>query len=277
MMRPLLIVMLVAGVVAAQPSGDRAKAASHFKQGQEHFKAGDYDRAIAEYETAYTLSKEPVLIFNIGLCHDRAKRPGKALEAFQHYLELAPNGEVADEAREDVARLMRVVDELEREAKQQRDAEATLRAKEAHDAEVAAQAKRDREAADREHHRAAIEAQAQPIEHRSTLEHVGAYATGALAIVSLGLAAKFGLDARSAAGDITNHRGPWTDAVLARDADGRSAQTNAIIFGSIAGGTAIASGVLYLLHRSNASSVHDLRLEIAPARGGASASVGGAF
>src|SRR5215467_7507036 len=131
MMRYLAILMLVGGVAVAQPSADRTKAAAHFKQGQEFFKAGDYDRAITEYETAYALAKEPVLIFNIGLCHDRAKRPQKALEAFQHYLELAPNGEVADEAREDVARLVRVVDELDREAKQKRDAEAALRAKEA--------------------------------------------------------------------------------------------------------------------------------------------------
>ena len=62
--------------------------------------------------------------------------------------------------------------------------------------------------------------------------------------VSLGVATKYGLDARSAADDITNHRGPWTDAVLARDAEGRSAQTREIIFGSLGGAAAIASGVL---------------------------------
>jgi tetratricopeptide (TPR) repeat protein len=90
----------------------RAKAASHFKQGQAFFQREDYDRALAEYQTAFDLSPEPLLVFNIALCHDRAKRPEQALQTFRRYLELAPNGPVADEARDDVARLVPIVDKI---------------------------------------------------------------------------------------------------------------------------------------------------------------------
>lgn len=119
---------LLAGPAARSARADaaadtRAKAAAHFKQGQAFFQHADYDRALAEYQAAYELSAEPLLVFNIALCHDRAQRPEPALQAFQRYLELAPNGAVADEARDDVARLAPIVDRLAAE----RAAEAARR------------------------------------------------------------------------------------------------------------------------------------------------------
>jgi tetratricopeptide (TPR) repeat protein len=109
------LALTVAGIPMASADADadaRAKAAAHFKQGQAFFQRADYDRALTEYQAAFELSEEPSLIFNIALCHDRAPRPDLALAAFRRYLELAPNGSVADEAREDVARLTPIVDRL---------------------------------------------------------------------------------------------------------------------------------------------------------------------
>lgn len=90
----------------------RAKASEHAKQAQAYFNRGDWDRALAEYQAAFDLSAEPLLIFNIALCHDRATRPEQALTAFRRYLELAPEGAVAEEAREDIARLTPIVDKI---------------------------------------------------------------------------------------------------------------------------------------------------------------------
>ena len=109
---------------AADPADSRAKAASSFKQGQAYFQRGDYDRAIAEYKVAFELSKEPSLVFNIALCHNRANRPEQALESYRKYLELAPNGDVSDEAREEVARLTPVVEKLAAERTAAQAAEA---------------------------------------------------------------------------------------------------------------------------------------------------------
>jgi len=97
----------------AQPDpGNREKAASHFRQGQAYFQAQDYDRALAEYQAAFDLSSEPLLIFNIALCHDRANRPEQALKDFRRYLARVSTGAIADEAREDVARLVPIVDKI---------------------------------------------------------------------------------------------------------------------------------------------------------------------
>lgn len=114
----------------ADAAEDRAKAAAAFKQGQAYFQRGDYDRAIPEYQTAFDLSKEPSLIFNIALCHNRANRPEPALAAYKRYLELAPNGNVADEARDEVARLTPIVEKLEADRATQRAAEDARRAAE---------------------------------------------------------------------------------------------------------------------------------------------------
>jgi tetratricopeptide (TPR) repeat protein len=127
-----VVAALTLGAASAQADPDaRTQAAGHARQGQAFFQRGDFDRAIAEYQTALDLSAEPSLVFNIALCHDRANRPEEALRAFQHYLELAPNGSVADEARGDVARLIPIVEQraATRAAEQQRQrAEASRRA-----------------------------------------------------------------------------------------------------------------------------------------------------
>lgn len=128
-------VLLFASALGAAPAraevdaAERAKAAAHFKQAQAYFQRADFDRALTEYQAAYDRSSEPSLIFNIALCHDRANRPEDALRAFLRYLELAPEGPVADEARDDVARLTPIVDQLvaERAAEQARQREAAAR------------------------------------------------------------------------------------------------------------------------------------------------------
>lgn len=108
----LVAIALVATPARAQPLTQRGQAAAHVRQAQAYFQRGDFDRALAEYQAAFDLSPEPGLIFNIGLCHDRANRPEPALEAFRRYIALAPDGVVADEARSDIARLTPIVEKL---------------------------------------------------------------------------------------------------------------------------------------------------------------------
>ena len=132
---------------APSPGDDvRAIAASHFKQGQAYFKLGDYDRAIAEYQAAFDLSAEPSLIFNIGLCHVRANRSEEALASFKRYLELAPDGSVSEEAREEVARLTPIVEKAaaDRDAKAAAERAAQQKAEEAQRREAARRAARER-------------------------------------------------------------------------------------------------------------------------------------
>ena len=128
-----------APVPAPADSDARTQAAAHVRQGQAYFDRRDFDRALVEFQTALNLSGEPSLIFNIALCHDRANRPEEALRMFLRYLELAPGGSVAEEARGDVARLTPIVEKIvaDRDAEQARQrAEAARRAEADQRAEV---------------------------------------------------------------------------------------------------------------------------------------------
>jgi tetratricopeptide (TPR) repeat protein len=284
MMRPApialaaLIVAALAATAAAQPPrGTRASAAARFKQGQAFFKASDYDHALIEFEAAYELSHEPALIFNIALCHDRAKRPVEALAMFQRYLALVPGGDLADEAREDVARLVPIVEAMRARdqaaaaelADQQRQAAA------ARAAEAAARVDRERER--REAARAVRVQRTDLLERRARLERWTGIAGGALGAISLGVGVKYGLDARSAARFITDHQGMWHDAELVRDAEGRAAQTRMIWFTSLGGAAVIGGGILYLLGRRDDGEASRLRLEVQAAPAGASVTLAGQF
>jgi tetratricopeptide (TPR) repeat protein len=138
-----VVAALTLGAAPAQADSDaRAQAAAHVRQGQAFFERRDFDRALAEYQAALDLSGEPSLVFNIALCHDRANRPESALEAFQHYLELAPSGSVAEEARADVARLTPIVEKIraDRAVQDARQREAAAQRAEAARREEAARA-----------------------------------------------------------------------------------------------------------------------------------------
>jgi tetratricopeptide (TPR) repeat protein len=273
----LSVLALAIGVTAAsaQPSDDRAKAAAHFKQGQEFFKVNDYDRALKEYQAAFELSHEPLLVFNIALCHDRANRPEQALDGFKHYLDLAPNGSVAGEAREDVARLAPIVDTIraERTAEEARRRDQLRREQAERDATAAQRARVAAEAEQRSKRRRTLETTTARLERRARIERWSAVASGTVGVISFAIATKYGLDARSAANAITQHDGPWTDALLARDAEGHRAGTKAIVFAGVGGTALVGASVLYLFGRHHDTKANGLRLELQPTSGGGSASI----
>ena len=274
-----VLAALASSVVAQPARADRAKAASHFKQGQLYFKAADYERAISEYQTAYALSLEPLLLFNIALCNDRAQRPEKALEGFQRYLDLAPDGEVAEEAREDVARLTPIVEGILAKRAAELHAEETLRAEQARTIEEAHRADQARSAEvvkrERDRRQAEAAARAAPLDRRARLERgVGIAAAGAGAL-ALGL----GLDARADGGAITNHTsGAWSDALLAKDSEGHAANTKMLVFTTLGGVCVLGGGALYVLGLRAHHEADQLRVVVHPTdRGGAAFAISGHF
>ena len=239
----LLVLLLATTARADKPkrpldAATRAQASEHVKQADEFLKTSQWDKAIAEYQAALDLTDEPLMIFNIALANDRAGRPEAALESFRRYLAIAPAGPVADEAREDVARLVPVVDKIQAErAATKAQADAAAR-------EVAQQR------ADEDRKRAAAAAQRERADRADAgarrLRWI-ALGTGVVGLAGVGVGAKFGLDARAAAKDVTAHTGGWTDMDLVRDSEGRSAQTKQIVFTAIGGAVIAAGVVVYLL------------------------------
>jgi tetratricopeptide (TPR) repeat protein len=137
-MRGLLLMslFLAVPVFAETPMSaeDRAQAAKKFYAGKELFDSGRYEEAAALWEEAYSLSKEPDLLWNLVNAYERAGSFELALERLQAYREFASESEF-DKVRERVINLSERVtalraerdqlekERLEREAELQRERE----------------------------------------------------------------------------------------------------------------------------------------------------------
>jgi tetratricopeptide (TPR) repeat protein len=91
-------VLLIALLLAAGPSGHRAKA--------ERAEAlGRMTEAAREYETAWQEEQAPELLYRLGIVRRKLKQYGKAREAFRAYLREAPEGGLRDEVERQLAKL----------------------------------------------------------------------------------------------------------------------------------------------------------------------------
>jgi tetratricopeptide (TPR) repeat protein len=86
---------------AAQSSADE-EARVHFEAGRVAFSRGRYESALASFQEAYELSQRPALLYNIGTTYDRLRRDREAIEAFEQFLELAPESDLVPEVQERV-------------------------------------------------------------------------------------------------------------------------------------------------------------------------------
>ena len=69
---------------------DLGAAGRHFTAGKEAFDRGQWSRAADEFESAYQITRDPVLLFNVGESYDRAGNGRAAVRSFRLYLERAP-------------------------------------------------------------------------------------------------------------------------------------------------------------------------------------------
>jgi len=70
-----------------------------FDAGRIAFADGRFADALASFQRAYDLSHRPLLLYNIGQCHDRMRHDAEALAAFEQFLHDAPDAPQASEVR----------------------------------------------------------------------------------------------------------------------------------------------------------------------------------
>ena len=144
---------------APQPAGpppptpeQKQKATAAFQAGQAAEKAGNLDEAIARYEEAFAVYPDPVLQLVLGEAHRKKGEQAmqgqgydqavpefeKAKAAYEKYLELAPQGQEAEAARNRIQVVVASLDNARQAAEKQK-------ADEAKDAEREAEAARKAE------------------------------------------------------------------------------------------------------------------------------------
>jgi tetratricopeptide (TPR) repeat protein len=129
-LRPLILAaicsVLLPRTIAAQPvtpgsnvADARSKsfeARRHFKQGREFLDANAYSEAVAEFETALSLLPLPELLFNIAQAYRLKGDARHALQMYARFVEVIPDGSIADEARAHIAVLTKEIADAEHEA-----------------------------------------------------------------------------------------------------------------------------------------------------------------
>ncbi len=92
------------GVARAQPAqaggpapssspAESSPARRAYLAGVEHFREKRYSDAIAEFNKAYRIDPNPVLVFNMARAFEELKDYGPAVEFYKKYLEMAPQAE----------------------------------------------------------------------------------------------------------------------------------------------------------------------------------------
>jgi tetratricopeptide (TPR) repeat protein len=91
----LFSLLFLSSFASAQPNqsiskADREKAAKLFETARVAYKAKEYTKALAGFEEAYRLAKEPLLLSNMGYCYLELSRYAEAQKMFKTFLDTAP-------------------------------------------------------------------------------------------------------------------------------------------------------------------------------------------
>src|SRR5437763_9896331 len=96
MTRLACIVALTVGMSAPAMAQDFEAAGKHFSAAQEAFGATPFKTAAVEFEAAYGITKDPVLLYNVAESYEKAGDGKKAVASYKAYLREQP--QAADKA-----------------------------------------------------------------------------------------------------------------------------------------------------------------------------------
>src|SRR5688572_23944571 len=101
-----LAVLLAGGVAFAQtPADPAAQAKEHYEKAVRAYEVGKYDAAITEFQSAYELTGDPILIYNIAQAHKQRGDYREAVKFYKRYLAKVPNAKNKAEVDKKVADL----------------------------------------------------------------------------------------------------------------------------------------------------------------------------
>jgi tetratricopeptide (TPR) repeat protein len=99
------LVLVVAGPARARDPDPRA--AKHADLAIKYYNMGRFDQAIAEYEKAYDIDPDPLLLYNLGQAHRRKGDGERAIFFYRRYLQMAPDATDREAVQKKIAELER--------------------------------------------------------------------------------------------------------------------------------------------------------------------------
>jgi tetratricopeptide (TPR) repeat protein len=235
-----LVLWVAVPAARAQSEDEKAIARQHFQKAKELHEKKQYSEAAAEYLEAYRHMPAPAFIYNAGQVYRLGGEKEKAIEHYKKYLELEPNGEGAEDARQFIAELGAAI-----------EAEQNQRSSAAPEPPVAggppaAPPPRDSE------------------ERPGRGLMLAGLVSGGIGVAALVAGAVFAAKASSAESDLDGYRGTWTPDQEDRYAAGESAERNMKVSVAVGAVALAAGGTMFFLGRRQAQRARE-----APSIGGA--------
>ena len=89
---------------AASPEKER-DARAHFQAGETHFKAGEYEEALTDYQAGYDAKPLPGFLVNIGQCQRRLGDLKAARATYQKFVLIAPDSPLVPQVKSMMAEI----------------------------------------------------------------------------------------------------------------------------------------------------------------------------
>src|SRR5205809_1023084 len=96
----VLCIALLLAPVAAGAASNEAQARALSKVGQKAYDLGQFDVALKSFSEAFRMKDLPGFLFNIAQCHRQLGDFDQAVFFYRRYLDRAPNGSLAQNARD---------------------------------------------------------------------------------------------------------------------------------------------------------------------------------
>src|SRR5512138_2924471 len=97
-MRTLAVAIVTLGLLAGT-----AEAKDHYQKALKFYDLAKYDEPIKEFEAAYEIKDEPVLLYNIAQAYRLATRYPEALRFYRTYLKRSPKAPNKGEVEQKIA------------------------------------------------------------------------------------------------------------------------------------------------------------------------------
>jgi tetratricopeptide (TPR) repeat protein len=111
----LMLCTLSGSLARAETDADKKqRAKEHYEIATRLYDVGKYGDAIKEYESAYLLTGDPALLFNIGQAYRLWERPEDALRVYKNYLRQRPDAVNRADVEKKIADLEKVIEERHR-------------------------------------------------------------------------------------------------------------------------------------------------------------------
>jgi tetratricopeptide (TPR) repeat protein len=262
----ILGLTIVVAATAPAFADDKAKAKALYEQGLKAYNLAEYADAIKAWKESYSLSKKPLLLFNIGQAYRLDGDCKKATTFYDTYQREEPNPKNQDELDNAISLCAKAGDKppekpADKPPEKPVDKPAVTEKPKDNPTVVGQPEQPEGEGE--------VDTPEEPTSSGGGLRKIG-IGVGAAGVVLGGIGIYFALDSKSKANELDGHTGEWTQKEIDLEKAGQSSATKAWITGGVGIAAIAVGGVLFAIGGPKAAE--SSAVGVLPTKGGAAVS-----